>query len=162
MPAWLSASEQVGFARSYEAQVDEVFRRNPVGQRAVRLVSGMLRALPVYAVEGDDRAAEIVGSDGLLEGIAAQLLLHGNSYAGTAASIGYGVRAFAKLAIGDGTFNFDGARRHMTMAAEPGSGTWARGDVVYNRDPSAGGKLGWVCVTGGAPGTWKAFGSIDP
>jgi hypothetical protein len=81
---------------------------------------------------------------------------------GTAGSIGYGVRAFAKLAIGDGTFNFDGARRHMTMAAEPGSGTWARGDVVYNRDPSAGGKLGWVCVVGGAPGTWKAFGTIDP
>ena len=81
VPAWLSASEQVGFARSYEAQVDEVFRRNPVGQRAVRLVGGMLGALPVYAIEGDARAAEIVRADGLLEGIAAQMLLHGNSYA---------------------------------------------------------------------------------
>ena len=38
-PAWLSATEQAGFARSYEAQFDEVFRRNPVGQRAVRLVA---------------------------------------------------------------------------------------------------------------------------
>jgi len=81
VPAWLSASEQVAFARGYEAQVDEVFRRNPVGQRAVRLVSGMLGALPIYVVEGDAWAAQIVGADGLLEGVAAQLLLHGNSYA---------------------------------------------------------------------------------
>ena len=77
VPAWLSASEQVGFARSYEAQFDEVFRRNPVGQRAVRLVAGMLGSL---TVDGDERAVKLVGVDGLLEGIAAQLLLHGNSY----------------------------------------------------------------------------------
>ena len=51
VPAWLStASEGEGFARSYEAQFEEVYRRNPVGQRAVRLVSGLLGALPVYSV----------------------------------------------------------------------------------------------------------------
>lgn len=36
VPAWLSASESEGFARSYSGQFDEVYRRNPVGQRAVR------------------------------------------------------------------------------------------------------------------------------
>lgn len=79
--AWLNAEADRGFARGFEAQFDEVYRRNPVGQRSVRLVAGMLGALPVYAVEGDARAAAIVGADGVLEGIAAQLLLHGNSYA---------------------------------------------------------------------------------
>jgi phage portal protein BeeE len=79
-PAWLSARDTEGFVRSYDAQFEEVFKRNPVGQRAVRLVAGMLGALPVYAVEGDERAAAIVASDGLLEGIAANLLLHGNAY----------------------------------------------------------------------------------
>jgi len=78
VPAWLSTSEQPGFARSYEAQFDEVFRRNPVGQRAVRLVAGMLGSL---TIDGDGRAVELVQADGLLEGIAAQLMLHGNSYA---------------------------------------------------------------------------------
>ena len=58
VPAWLTTRETEGFARSYDAQFDEVYRRNPVGQRAVRLVSGMLGALPVYAVEGDERAAK--------------------------------------------------------------------------------------------------------
>jgi HK97 family phage portal protein len=81
VPAWLQASEPAGFARSYDLQFEEVYRRNPVGQRSVRLVAGMLGALPIHAAEGDERAAEIVGADGLLEGIAANLLLHGNAYA---------------------------------------------------------------------------------
>lgn len=81
VPAWLTAGESEGFARSYEQQFEEVFRRNPVGQRAVRLVAGMLGGLPIYAAEGDPRAAQIVSADGLLEDIAANLLLHGNSYA---------------------------------------------------------------------------------
>ena len=38
--------------------------------------------------------------------------------------------------------------------------TWAVGDVVYNSAPSAGGTIGWICVTAGTPGTWKAFGDI--
>jgi hypothetical protein len=43
----------VGFASSYSEQFEEVYRRNPVGQRAVRLVSGMLGGL---TVDGDERA----------------------------------------------------------------------------------------------------------
>jgi HK97 family phage portal protein len=70
----------VGFARSYSEQFEEVYRRNPVGQRSVRLVAGMLGGLTIDAVAGDSRAAELVGADGLLEGIAANLLLHGNAY----------------------------------------------------------------------------------
>ena len=47
----------------------------------MRLVAGMLGALPVYAVEGDETAATLASADGLLEEIAANLLLHGNAYA---------------------------------------------------------------------------------
>lgn len=46
-------------------------------------------------------------------------------------------------------------------AAAPTTGAWLRGDRVYNSTPSAGGYLGWVCVTAGTPGTWKGFGSIQ-
>jgi HK97 family phage portal protein len=78
VPAWLqSDAAEEGFARSYQAQFDEVFRKNPVGQRAVRLVAGMLGAL---TIDGDERAVELVTTDGLLEAITANLLLHGNSY----------------------------------------------------------------------------------
>ena len=80
VPDWLSAGASEGFVRSYEAQFDEVYRNNPVGQRAVRLVSGMLGLLNIYSSDGGDEAARLVTADGLLEEIGAALLLHGNAF----------------------------------------------------------------------------------
>lgn len=54
-----------------------------------------------------------------------------------------------------------GGRRHTTAAAAPTTGAWARGDIVWNRDPVAAGYAGWICVTAGTPGTWKRFGAIE-
>lgn len=42
----------------------------------------------------------------------------------------------------------------------PVGGTWRAGERLYDYTPSASGVEGWVCVTAGTPGTWKAFGSI--
>ena len=50
---------------------------------------------------------------------------------------------------------------HGAAAAAPTAGTFARGDWVKNSTPSATGFFGWVCVTGGTPGTWKGFGEIE-
>lgn len=36
-----------------------------------------------------------------------------------------------------------------------------RGDISFKITASAGGKVGWVCTSGGIPGTWKPFGVID-
>ena len=83
VPAWLqSDAVEEGFARSYQAQFDEVYRRNPVGQRAVRLVAGMLGGLTIDgpATSAGKAAVALVTADGLLESIAANLLLHGNAY----------------------------------------------------------------------------------
>ena len=44
--------------------------------------------------------------------------------------------------------------------AVPSSGTWPQGAKVYSKYPAAGGYLGWVCVVGGTPGTWKTFGPV--
>ena len=78
VPAWLtSESNEEGFARSYQVQFEEVYRRNPVGQRAVRLIAGMLGSL---VIDGDERAVRLIKADGLLESIAANILLHGNAY----------------------------------------------------------------------------------
>jgi len=78
VPAWLAGEgDRGGFARGYQAQYDEVYRRNPVGLRAVRLVAGLLGELPVF---GHEKAVALVKTDGLLERIAANLLLHGNAY----------------------------------------------------------------------------------
>lgn len=46
-------------------------------------------------------------------------------------------------------------------AAVPTVGYWHDGDITYNTAPAAGGFVGWVCTTPGAPGTWKTFGAIS-
>jgi pectate lyase-like protein len=48
-----------------------------------------------------------------------------------------------------------------TRAAAPSTGTHVAGEVVFNADPISGGFAGWICVTGGTPGTWKSFGVIS-
>jgi hypothetical protein len=43
----------------------------------------------------------------------------------------------------------------------PATGTYAVGDQSRNLTPTAGGYIGWVCVTAGSPGVWKGFGLIQ-
>ena len=83
LPPWLQGGEpESGFARGYEAMFEEVFRTNPVGQRAVRLIAGAVGGLELYGDdEGSEAAVALAGAGGLLEGLAAALLLHGNAYA---------------------------------------------------------------------------------
>jgi len=45
--------------------------------------------------------------------------------------------------------------------AIPSAGTWKQNDICWNIAPAAGGDPGWVCVTGGTPGTWKAMANLD-
>jgi hypothetical protein len=52
--------------------------------------------------------------------------------------------------------------RIVYRSTVPSSGAWARGDIVFRTNPSAAGKIGWVCTTAGSPGTWKEWGVIDP
>lgn len=54
-----------------------------------------------------------------------------------------------------------GGKRHGYAASIPTSGTWTRGDLVYNTAPAAGGYVGWTCTADGTPGTWKGFGLIQ-
>lgn len=45
--------------------------------------------------------------------------------------------------------------------APPVTGTWPTGWFRFNLTPSAGGNLGWSCISGGTPGTWKEAGLIS-
>lgn len=63
-----------------------------------------------------------------------------------------------RLAEADGVYN--GANSRHVDSAVPGSGYWRAGDIIYDSTPTGGSTIGWVCVTAGNPGTWKAYGSI--
>lgn len=54
----------------------------------------------------------------------------------------------------------DTTKKYRSSAPTSSSIYSSVGDVIYNSSPSAGGTIGWVCVTAGNPGTWKAFGEI--
>ena len=58
--------------------------------------------------------------------------------------------------------NIGNSNIELRRAAAPGAGTWSAGDRVTFLAPTAGGNIGAVCVTAGAPGTWKTFGGIAP
>ena len=44
----------------------------------------------------------------------------------------------------------------------PVSGEHSRGEVVFNAAPEAGGPSGWMCVSSGTPGVWKAMANLAP
>jgi hypothetical protein len=54
-----------------------------------------------------------------------------------------------------------GPTKHSGGTAAPTTGTWARGDVMWNTAPAAAGYAGWICTAAGSPGIWKGFGTIE-
>jgi len=42
----------------------------------------------------------------------------------------------------------------------PITGTYTKGDIVWNTEPEVDSEVGWVCVRTGTPGMWKSFGKI--
>ena len=69
-----------------------------------------------------------------------------------------GVVNIPRLFVGSGA----SARSVDFGPGPPTAGHHAAGELVYNVAPTPGGRVGWVCTAAGTPGTWKAFGAIDP
>ena len=58
-----------------------------------------------------------------------------------------------------GPVSFDN-KKFTVSNRTPTSGSYNRGDIVWNSDPKATDYIGWVCVVPGEPGSWLPFGSI--
>jgi hypothetical protein len=86
----------------------------------------------------------------------------GASQQGRGAGIPYGMWTIPEgLFVGAPGVDPDNDCRLLCVrSAVPTTGTWARGDVIHARDPSAGGSPGWVCTSSGTPGTWKAMANL--
>lgn len=42
----------------------------------------------------------------------------------------------------------------------PTTGTYSKGDIIWNSNPQSTGYVGWICIKEGTPGMWKPFGQI--
>jgi hypothetical protein len=76
-------------------------------------------------------------------------------------SVGIGVKNF----LPDVDLHVRGPIRFQDKKFEvsnepPTSGTYRKGDIVWNDNPTPTGYVGWVCIREGAPGEWKRFGAI--
>lgn len=59
-----------------------------------------------------------------------------------------------------GAVRFQGKKQEVGTT-QPAEGVYNKGDIVWNENPKPSGKVGWICIRGGTPGEWKAFGTID-
>ena len=87
VPSWATPYQMGEAPRSYEAQVRASYLANPVAARAIRLISESAGGAPLVANPVGHPALALLASTGfgasgpgLLETLAAQLLLHGNAY----------------------------------------------------------------------------------
>lgn len=54
----------------------------------------------------------------------------------------------------------DSHNRHpqrFMSSTVPASGTWYKGDIVWNSNTSVNGTLGWICYSPGTPGSWATM-----
>lgn len=51
-------------------------------------------------------------------------------------------------------------RQIQFNSAAPVSGTWTRGDIVFNSNAAIGQPKGWQCTVSGTPGTWVSMGNL--
>jgi hypothetical protein len=75
--------------------------------------------------------------------------------------VGIGVKNFAS----DADLTVAGPVRFQNKKQEvgdgiPKTGSYLKGDIVWNSNPKPSGHVGWVCVREGTPGEWRPFGQI--
>jgi hypothetical protein len=52
-------------------------------------------------------------------------------------------------------------KKFVTGTSAPNSGSFSKGDICWNSNPTVDNYIGWVCIDGGAPGQWLPFGTIS-
>ena len=73
--------------------------------------------------------------------------------------VGIGVKYPQESLHVDGNIKF-AERTFASGIQEPTDGRWDTGSVVWNERPELNQPVGWICIKGGKPGAWRAFGLI--
>jgi len=99
------------------------------------------------------------------------LTISENIIIGNSSDTDRSVSVYGKLVVGsaspapDVELTVNGAvsfsnKKFQVGNSMPNSGTYNKGDIVWNNDPQPNNYIGWVCVVSGTPGVWLPFGSI--
>jgi hypothetical protein len=52
-------------------------------------------------------------------------------------------------------------KKFVTGNSSPTEGSFNKGDICWNSNPTVDNFVGWICIDGGAPGQWLPFGAIS-
>jgi Pectate lyase superfamily protein len=63
--------------------------------------------------------------------------------------------------IESGIYSTKNNIRNSAGSTFPTTGSYTKGDLIYNTNPTPGGYVGWICTASGTPGTWNTFGAIN-
>ena len=74
--------------------------------------------------------------------------------------LGIGVKYPQESVEVDGNIKF-AERTFAAGEQEPHEGRWDTGSIVWNEKPGLNKPVGWVCIKGGKPGSWRPFGLIQ-
>jgi hypothetical protein len=159
--------------------VDEFFRYNADSQQ---LMLGAEEANGMFTMESWDHqfiidpsednqwklgtwttsALHIVTDDTVRLTVGANGNITVNSKTSFVGKVGIGVKNFGDdvdLTVA-GPVRLEG-KKFQVSNGTPTSGSYQKGDIVWNEDPKPTGFVGWVCVREGTPGEWKKFGQIE-
>lgn len=86
----------------------------------------------------------------------------GNAIAGVAWSTSGLPGAPSTNTTYDGVVVRGTGKQQIYASAAPSSSdrAWSQGDICWNTGAAANDKPGWICTTGGSPGTWKAMANV--
>jgi hypothetical protein len=171
-PADVGSVSSGNVAANYVITNNQFIKASGIGGRCLNLMRGLSSAIVSGNIFYCDQAYDVSAGQELINTWeASKVILVGNIFNNpnsfktvrTADGI---TNSYLKENISTGYFG----DRPTTNAPEkmigygtaaPSTGNYAAGDVVFNTSASAGGYVGWVCVVGGTPGTWKTFGAIS-
>jgi hypothetical protein len=74
--------------------------------------------------------------------------------------LGIGVKYPQESLEVDGNIKF-AERTFASGEKEPSDSRWNTGSIVWNEKPALNKFVGWVCIKGGKPGSWRPFGLIQ-
>jgi hypothetical protein len=81
------------------------------------------------------------------------------------------VKVFGPLSIGisnpdptvslsvNGPVSFNN-KKFVNSVSIPTTGSFTKGDICWNENPTSNGYVGWICMQSGTPGEWRPFGLL--
>jgi hypothetical protein len=123
------------------------------GSQAVNnvITDNTIKGFSTYDIR-TNTGPDIVTNNSCQSAIATNLLIAGSAIVKN----NRGVLNFAEFT----QFETLGQNKVTWSYSIPTTGTWTQGDICWKSNTAAGGIPGWICTTGGTPGTWKAMAAV--